>query len=156
MDAEKINLLLEAWSETFNQVCQADLKKIGNLFLRQGSIPVNNIHVSIGMTKAIRGEVSFSMDEKTACAVASAMMFGMPVEKLDDMSKSAISELGNMMMGKTASKFASAGLMIDITPPMIITGENMHAFMPQNTRTICIPMQVGTLGGVEVGITVAA
>ena len=45
------------------------------------------------------------------------MMMGMPVTALDDMSASAINELGNMMMGNAATILSTKGIAMDITPP---------------------------------------
>lgn len=47
---------------------------------------------------------------------------GMPVSEFDDMARSAISELGNMVMGNAATILSNNNVMIDITPPTIITG----------------------------------
>ncbi len=44
---------------------------------------------------------------------------GMPVTELDDMATSAISELGNMIMGNAATIFSTKGIVIDITPPTV-------------------------------------
>ena len=42
--------------------------------------------------------------------MASKMMMGMPVTALDDMSISAISELGNMIMGNAATILLNKGI----------------------------------------------
>ncbi len=47
---------------------------------------------------------------------------GMPVTELDDMAMSAISELGNMIMGNAATIFSTKGIVIDITPPTVCRG----------------------------------
>ena len=81
------------------------------------------------------------MKEDTAKNVASKMMMGMPVAELDDMAKSAIAELGNMVAGNAASNFSSTGLAIDITPPSMYTGKDMSIFS-YKAKTICIPMNI--------------
>jgi hypothetical protein len=50
-----------------------------------------------------------SLSKETALSVASLMMGGMLVTELDDLSKSAISELGNMIMGNTATILQAEG-----------------------------------------------
>ena len=53
------------------------------------------------------------------------MMCGMPVEVFDEMAQSAIREMANIMMGRVASLFEEVGVMIDITPPTLMTGEGL-------------------------------
>jgi len=65
---------------------------------------------------------------------------GMPVAELDEMAKSAISELTNMVLGNTATLFSQNGVSIDITPPSLLMGENMQ-ISTVKTQAICIPIQ---------------
>ena len=67
------------------------------------------------------------------------MMFGMPVNELDEMSKSAIAELANMILGHTANIFFQNHMNIDITPPTVLTGENIQ-LTPTKSVTVCIPL----------------
>lgn len=78
--------------------------------------------ILIGVTGEMRGQVVLSIDEKKACEIASRMMMGMPVPELDDMAISAISELGNMIMGNAATVFSVRNIGIDITPPTVGRG----------------------------------
>ena len=66
------------------------------------------------------------MSIDNAKTVASKMMFGMPITELDEMSTSALSELSNMIMGNTATLFSTQSIRIDITPPMVMLGTQMH------------------------------
>ena len=54
--------------------------------------------------------------------IASRMMCGMPVDVFDEMPQSAIREMTNMMMGRVASLFEKINVVIDITPPTLMTG----------------------------------
>jgi len=62
------------------------------------------------------------MGTDTAKDVASRMMMGMPVDVIDDMAKSALSKLGNMMMGNAATLLSNNNVLIDITPPTLLVG----------------------------------
>ena len=73
-----------------------------------------------------------------ACQVASGMMMGMPVPELDDMAMSAISELGNMIMGNAATILSTKGIGIDITPPTVCRGA--MKISQSYAKNICIPM----------------
>ena len=70
--------------------------------------------------------------------VASRMMMGMPVAEIDDMAKSALSELGNMIMGNAATLLANNDLKIDITPPTL--GMGSTKLSSPNMTTIRVPL----------------
>lgn len=78
--------------------------------------------IQVGVVGEMKGQVILAMNDSHAKIIASKMMFGMPVEVLDEMSKSALNELSNMIMGNTATIFSTQGIMIDITPPLAVYG----------------------------------
>ena len=92
----------------------------------------------IGVTGEMRGQVMISFTTPKACQVASGMMMGMPVPELDDMAMSAISELGNMIMGNAATVFSVRNIGIDITPPTV--GRGTGKIDTMYTKNIAIPL----------------
>jgi chemotaxis protein CheX len=44
------------------------------------------------------------------------------------------------MLGSAASNFYNNNIKIDITPPTLLTGENME-FSSNNALTVCVPLQ---------------
>jgi CheY-specific phosphatase CheX len=66
------------------------------------------------------------MNKKVGLEIASGMMGGMQLAELDEISKSAISELTNMILGNTATILYNKGINIDITPPSFLMGENLQ------------------------------
>ena len=94
--------------------------------------------------------ISFSLD--SALSVASAMMGGMPVLELDEISKSAISELANMIMGNTATILASRDIGIEITPPSMLMGEKLM-ISPANMQTISIPLFIGDSKRMDIDVS---
>ena len=82
------------------------------------------------------------------------MMMGMPVTALDDMSISAISELGNMIMGNAATIFSTKGYVIDITPPSVCHGD--MTITQSYTQNICVPIHSGDEVALELNIAVIA
>ncbi len=106
------------------------------------------------MAGEFKGQVFFSMDESTACKIASAMMFGMEVTALEDMAKSAIAELGNMIMGNVSTEFYNNGIKIDITPPTILVGSDM-AVSTKSAKTMCVPLILENIGKIEIDIAIS-
>ncbi len=81
--------------------------------------------IQLGVVGEMKGQVILAMKDDNARDIASKMMFGMPVNELDEMSSSALNELSNMIMGNTATIFSTLGILIDITPPLAVHGENL-------------------------------
>ena len=53
----------------------------------------------------------------------------MEVKELDDMSKSALSELSNMLTANAMTEFSKTGLNLDISVPTLLSGENFNVDM---------------------------
>jgi chemotaxis protein CheX len=138
LKVEYINPFIEASLDVINQT--TGLKpSIGKVFTRTTPYNGNLVVIMIGLTGQISGSVVLSLSKNLACKIASAMMFGMPVPELDEMAKSAIAELANMTLGHTANIFYKANMSIDITPPTVLTGENME-LTPTKSITVCVPL----------------
>ena len=54
------------------------------------------------------------------------MMMGMQVVELDEMAKSAICELSNMILGNSATAFSENKIIVDITPPSLLIGKDIN------------------------------
>jgi len=138
LKVEYINPFIEASLEVINQTTNFK-PTIGRIFAKNNSYSGDGVVILIGLTGKISGNVVLSLSKKLALTIASAMMFGMPVNELDEMSKSAIAELANMILGHTANIFFQNHMNIDITPPTVLTGENIQ-LTPTKSVTVCIPL----------------
>lgn len=94
--------------------------------------------IQVGVVGEMKGQVILAMLDDSARDIASRMMFGMPVNELDEMSCSALNELSNMIMGNTATIFSTLGILIDITPPLAVHGENLR--LKTDIEGIKVPM----------------
>lgn len=94
--------------------------------------------IQVGVVGEMKGQVILAMLDDSAKDIASRMMFGMPVNELDEMSCSALNELSNMIMGNTATIFSTLGILIDITPPLAVHGENLR--LKTDIEGIKVPM----------------
>lgn len=119
--AEQINPFLMSAKQVLQQVCQIDVQ-IGTISKDNFSISGEPLFIMLGITGEISGQVCIVMDDEVAMDVASRMMMGMPVVEIDDMAKSALSELGNMVMGNAATILSNNNIRIDITPPTLLIG----------------------------------
>jgi chemotaxis protein CheX len=78
---------------------------------------------------------------------------GMPVAELDEMAKSAISELTNMILGNTATIFYNNGVAVDITPPSLLMGSNIQ-ISTSKMQTICIPLALSNDTTFEIDVAI--
>ena len=124
MNAEYINLFIEAVEGVFSEVAQKQLT-IGAKSIKETNVTGKSVAVLIGITGEIRGSITINVDEAYAMNVASNMMCGMPVTSFDDMAQSAIREMGNMLMGRVAALVEKKGKIIDITPPTLLMGKGL-------------------------------
>lgn len=137
INVECINPFLMAATSIMKDACQIDMK-IGKPYVKTTEFQADSVIIMIGVTGEMRGQVMISMSVGKACEIASKMMMGMPVNELDEMATSAISELGNMIMGNAATILSTKGIGIDITPPTLCRG-NLK-FSQNYTKNICIPL----------------
>ena len=153
MNVEYINPFIEA-SKYVIMMMTGNKPELGKVYIRNDSSFLSNeVAVIVGLTGRIRGQVVLSFSKKSALSVASAMMGGMAVNELDGISKSAISELANMIMGNTATILASRGIGIEITPPSLLMGEKI-SISPSNMRTICIPLTAGGDNLIDIDVSI--
>lgn len=136
MSAEHINPFLVSATKILKDMCFIDVK-IGKPFLKDTNFTEETIVILIGITGEMRGQVMIAFENQIACEIASKMCM-MPITQMDDLSTSAICELGNMIMGNTATVFSTQGIGIDITPPTVCVGN--VTFSNNFTKNICIPL----------------
>lgn len=102
--------------------------------------PAENLRINLGVTgDTVSGQVIISIRMQDAMEIVSGMMMGMPVTELGEMELSAISELGNMILGNASTEMANAGLLTDITPPIVERGEIKVS--PCGSQVLCIPFK---------------
>lgn len=151
MKAEYINPFITASTSIINQTTGLNIKP-GSVYVKNTPYKGDNVLVMIGLTGQITGNVVISFEMAAACNIASAMMMGMPVPELDDISKSAISELCNMIMGNAAIVFSQNGVIVDITPPTLLIGENMMLSVHKSV-IICVPLLLEDGSKLEIDIS---
>ncbi len=149
MDVKYITPFIDATKNVLSQFGMDDIKK-GKIAKKEKLMSKYPVTVVVGITGDIRGNVTYNFPLETAKNMASTLMMGMPVEELDDMSKSAIAELANMITGNASSIFEKMEKETDISPPTLITGNNITAWISQ-VETIIIEL-ITPAGSVEVNI----
>jgi len=152
MNIEYINPFIMASQTVLKQVANIDAK-LGKVYLKSSPYMGEAILIFVGITGKIRGQAIFTMSKKVAFSIASAMMLGMTVDELNEISKSALCELTNMILGNTATLLYNKGIGIEITPPTLLMGENLE-ISTSKIKTICIPIHLTDTDVLEIDLSV--
>ena len=137
LDVKHINPFLQSAIAIFDGAAQMKLS-VGKPSVSALDFPTHVFALQVGVTGDLKGQVLLVMTLDNAKLIASKMMYGMPVNELDEMASSALSELSNMIMGNTATLFSSQDIRIDITPPLSMMGTQMH--ITSDAQALKIPL----------------
>lgn len=149
MHAKILSPFLEAIFEVLPEIGCSDVKQ-GKLNLKERLIASLEVTAIVGLSDDLQGNVAYCMSGDTAKNMASIMMMGMPVGDLDEMAQSAIAEMANMITARASTAFSGLGSVVRISPPVLITGENVTVMVSQ-VRTFCIEIITGA-GIIEVNV----
>jgi chemotaxis protein CheX len=149
MKVEYINPFIEASQSVVKMICGTDVK-LGKIFLRSSNFTVNQTVIMIGVIGRIKGQICFELSLETTKKIASSMMGGIPIAELDEISKSAVSELMNMIMGNTSMIFSKKNINIDITPPSLLIGEKIELL--NKASTLVVPLELVGLGTIAINV----
>ena len=136
MDVKYINPFVESFATVMPQLGFGSVQK-GNLSVKGRELKSSGVIIIVGIVGAIRGNVDYTLDIENAKKIASTMMMGMPVNEFDEMSKSAVSELTNMLTANAATCFSNIGISIDISTPTLLQGEDVSVKMSSD-QVLCI------------------
>ena len=103
LNAEHINPFLMAAKKVLQDMCFVEVG-IQKPILKEAKFASNNWVIMIGVTGEMRGQVLLAMTEESACSIASKMCMT-EMKVIDEFAASALSELGNMIMGNAATVF---------------------------------------------------
>lgn len=124
MRAEHVNPFIISVCKVVKDMCMLDLK-IGKPSMTIGNYQDDASIIKLGLIGSLTGTVVLNLEHSTALEIVSKMMMT-PVTIIDEIGKSAISELGNMIAGNAATVFASSNILIDITTPAYCLGKEYH------------------------------
>ena len=140
MDVKFINPFIEAVMGVLPQLGFENIIRTG-LSVKGSKISMSGVSLTIGIVGEKKGNVVYIMDNDGAKKIASTMMMGMPVDEFDDMAKSAVSELSNMLSANASINFSNMGISTDISIPALMHGENIEISMSTN-QVICVDFDV--------------
>ena len=103
--------------------------------------PSSGFAVVIGVTGELEGRVIVDLKKETAVKFAEIMNME-EIGEFNELVKSTMGEIGNMISGRAVSKLQNEGFSFNITPPTLFEGENMVVSTPSNLPIIVVPLEV--------------
>lgn len=151
MDAKLINPFLGAVQGVLPQLGFQHIEK-KSLEVKKGKIKTQGVVIVIGVVGELRGNVAYAVSIEDGKKIASTMMMGMPVSELDDMAKSAISELANMLTANAGINLSNEEINVDISVPTLLYGQEIEVNMSEG-NIFCIGFDVdGILLTVDISL----
>lgn len=152
MDINLVNPFIESVTTIMPQMGFQKITR-GKMGMGQRSLKSLGVTALVGFSNSICGNVAYNMTNVTACHIASTMMMGMPIMKLDEMAESAISELANMLSANVATKLSSVKYPVDISIPSLTVGKDFFVDISEDQYLI-VEMNVDNII-LEVNIKIA-
>lgn len=135
------------------------LEQVANIKPTTGQLGVKDVKfveqyiwIQIGMTGQMTGDVVFGLHEAVALKLVSAMMGGFVLTEMDEIGKSAISELGNMISGNASTILYNKGVRVDITPPRLLESAAAAGF--EAKRALTIPLIMADIGELDIQVII--
>jgi chemotaxis protein CheX len=150
MRIEYINPFVESSLDILQEVLDDEIMK-EELYLKESSQPVMGVAVFIGVTGSVKGRIIIDLEQETAIKISSAMNFE-ELKKFDELVRSTITELANMIVGRAITKLHALGFTFLMTPPAIFTGKDME-ISNQDIEAFIVPL-ITKYGKIEINVAV--
>ena len=150
VSVDYINPFLIASTSVLRDMCAIEVQ-IGKPYRKETVFTEDQFLIMVGITGAMSGQVIFCFPNEVALEIASKMCM-MPMDELNDLAKSAIGELCNMILGNTATVISTKGIEIDITPPTMCTGNVL--FNNDYAVNMCIPLTYEGNKTIEINVAI--
>lgn len=148
MQSTHINPFLQSATHVIEQLCAIRPHR-GEITIKNIEFSKEFIWLQIRIFGHMKGDVVFGFPENVALKIVSGMMGGSVVTEFDEMSQSAISELGNMISGNASTLLYNDGIEVDITPPKFIYNEDGQL---KARKALTIPLRMDDIGEFDICI----
>jgi chemotaxis protein CheX len=149
MKVEYINPFIQASNAVIRAICGVEAR-MGRVSLKSNTFFLNHLIIVIHVSGNIEGKIFFEMNTETAKRIATSMMGGRHIIKLDEISISAICEMGNMIIGNASTIFSENSIDVYVNSPTVLVGEKIQ--MQNKIPTFIIPIKLDKLGELKIYI----
>ena len=141
MDAKLVNPIIDAFMEVMPQM-GFPMPRRKRIYLQDRNVISNGVTLTVGFTRQMHGKVVYNMTADTARYIASTMMFGVPVDRFNEMAQSALREMSNMLTARAATNFTKLGIEVDITTPELVIDED-YTIKISDSHYLTVEMEIG-------------
>lgn len=154
MKADYINPFVRTAVRTLKQFIPDLEIERGEVTLAKSPFETVGTATYIGISGDLQGRVIYEMDRDTAVKIASEMN-GEELPGMNEMVRSTIQELGNIISGNATTELRKAAgeKEIDITPPSMIVGNETEISDSVSSEFLCVPLETN-LGEVVINVAV--
>ncbi len=150
MRVDYINPFVEAAFSVIEEVLSTKVER-GKIYLKGETQAIMGLATIVGLAGGVEGRVVLDMDIPTALKIAS-IMNGEELNQVDDLVKATLTELANVVTGVAVTELHEKGFRFDLTPPAVITGENMKIH-DIGIEALVVPMTL-PFGEIEVNVAI--
>ncbi len=123
MDVKYINPFIDSFYNILPQIGFSNV--IRENVAVKNSVESLGILINLGIVGDIKGNIVYNIQDENGKKIASKMMMGLPVEELDEMAQSALSELSNMLTANASINFSNIGVNVNISTPTLMYGQDI-------------------------------
>ncbi|EJP6471322.1 chemotaxis protein CheX [Clostridium sporogenes] len=123
MDVKYINPFIDSFYNVLPQIGFSNIVR-DNVAVKN-SVESLGILINLGIVGDIKGNIVYNIQDENGKKIASKMMMGLPVEELDEMAQSALSELSNMLTANASINFSNIGVNVNISTPTLMYGQDI-------------------------------
>ncbi|KOR24613.1 chemotaxis protein CheX [Clostridium sp. FAM 1755] len=123
MDVKYINPFIDSFYNVLPQIGFSNIVR-ENVAVKN-SVESLGILINLGIVGDIKGNIVYNIQDENGKKIASKMMMGLPVEELDEMAQSALSELSNMLTANASINFSNIGVNVNISTPTLMYGQDI-------------------------------
>ncbi|HZG57000.1 chemotaxis protein CheX [Paenibacillus sp.] len=149
MQAELINPFLTSSVQVIETIIQVK-PTVGKLHMKEIQFADNYVWLKIRIHGQVEKEILFGFPDRMAMNMVSTMLGGYVVTEVDDMCRSAVAELGNMISGNASTMLYHNGITVDITPPKLVEDTTIDT----GKKAVSIPLRVDRIGEFDINIIV--
>ncbi|MBV7276511.1 chemotaxis protein CheX [Clostridium sp. PL3] len=136
MDVKYINPVIGAVLNVLPQLGLSNIQKKG-ISVKGKSIRSRGVVIILGIIGDVKGNILYNIDIESAKKIASIMMMGMPVNELDDLAQSALSEMTNMVTANASINFSDININTNISTPTLMYGQDFEAKV-SSEQVLCV------------------
>ncbi|MCL2198032.1 MAG: chemotaxis protein CheX [Defluviitaleaceae bacterium] len=140
MDVKNVSPFMAAFNIVMPRLGFREIRK-GDLQTKDKTFSGSGVIIIVGMVGELRGNVAYVFDTESAKKIAAAMLKVTNIDKLTEMSKSALGELTNMLTAHAATAFAAMKILMKISTPTCIEGDDIEITM-SSEKVFCLQMMI--------------